>query len=199
MKNWGERQWMIATISGFAVLLLGLAGLCFYEWSSVLGPKQKTRNERKTALATEKANELQIPILEAERKTLEKNQSDFKEKLPTAAEVQLEEFRKTLTNYATQANVIITGIRPVAAAVGPTPGAASAAAKPFDEISFNLDVKGTFATLGNFVYLIEMHRRLIKVESLDLKPDSVTTAAGEELPKVIPAGLTLKLTTYQFK
>ena len=198
MKNWGEKQWMIATIAGFAVVLLGLAGACFYEWSSVLAPKQKTREERKAALAAEKQNELQIPKLEVEKKDLEKKQSEFKEKLPTASEVQLEAFRKTLTNYATQSNVIITGIRPVAAtSVGP--GAAGAQAKPFDEISFNLDVKGTFATLGNFVYLVETHRRLIKVESLDLKPEGTGTSVGEELPKVIPASLTLKLTTYQFK
>lgn len=197
MNKWSEKQTMIATIAVFAVLVLGLGGWSFYLWNNVVGPKKKQREEKKNQLAAEKQSHLREAALKKELEDLKLKQDMFKEKLPTKDEVKLEAFRRTLTNFATQSNVMITGVRPVTAGLQPPGG--MAAQKPFEEVSFNVDVRGNFATLGNFVYLVETHKRLIRVETIDLKPDSTTAAQGQELPKVIPATLNLKLTTYQFK
>ena len=200
MNKLSEKQTMIVTIAVFAVVSIGLGGYAFYLWNSQVTPKRASVTQKKAELETEKKNGAMIPVLMAQLKDLEKKQAEFKEKLPSADEVQLEAFRKTLTNFATAANVMIVAVRPAAQGTGAAqPPGGQAAVKPFEEISFNLDVKGNFATLGNFIYMIETHRRLIKVEQLDLKPEAVQSSTGVELPKVIPASLTLKLTTYQFK
>ena len=202
MSKLSEKQLIIITASSFAAIVIGLGVYAFYVWNSDLTPLKKTREDLQGQLAAEKASQAEIPKLKARLEELKKKQDEFKEKLPTADEVKLEEFRKILVNYATAAGVRITGLRPVVSAVpvGPTGGAA--AAKPFDEVSFNVDVSGNFATLGNFMYMIETHRRMIRVETFELKPDASgggATEPGKELPKVMPAGLALKLTTYQFK
>ncbi len=172
------------------VLALPGAAAC-WAWLGRLEPARDRLHELDGDLAAARAIAAGGATLRAERAALADGQAVFSRRLPTADEVRLDEFRRTVTAYAAEAGVLVTGLVPEPAPEG-------TGELPLEEFAFTIESRGGYAALTRFVRLVEHHRRLVRVERLLLEPGpALTPAAGG--PQVMPLRMTLKLVTYAFR
>jgi hypothetical protein len=153
-----------------------------------IGPARDQLVLKAEALGREKLVTARRPALEEEKVRLEARQAEFREMLPPADDADLEALRRALTADAARAGVLVTVVRPAAAAAAP--GAV-------EEVSVAVEAQGDFPSLGRFLDLVESQRRAVIVEQFEMKPGA--GQEGTDRPGTIPATLALRLTAFRVR
>jgi hypothetical protein len=185
-----------AAAAAGALAVAGLAWAASWTWYERVVPGRERVAELEADLDEERRALGRQGALEAERAALLARRAELDAKIPRAAETDMEAFRRALTDYATDAGVLLTAIRPSAAAP-PAPGAPPG---QLEAVAFGLEARGSFSALGRFLHALESQARLITIEELEMRPRAGWEGEAEEgAPRPVPVVMTLRMTAYQMR
>lgn len=163
-----------------------LAAISLHLRTSRIGPAQERLSVLDEALERERASLSRRGAIEEEKSRLEARQPEFRTLLP-ADGADMEALRRSLTEAAARAGVLVTAVRPAPASMAPA---------AVEEIAVSVEARGDFASLGRFLAAVETLPRALTVDQFELKP-----AAGgvETEPSTVGATLALRLTVWRVR
>lgn len=208
MQKLTEKQ-LLGIIIGVFVVIAG--GIGYYAYHLYSGELQKKIQEKSGLEA--RIQELRLKLdelnkLRAQKVELEKMEAEYAEILPSAQQVTRGAFISMLAGFEQQAGVAVSELTQKAAKATTAPGGAggakpaATAASPFETVEFKFTVKGGFFDVVHFMYLIESHKRLMKIVDGDITPEAASASAAatteEARNRKTPCTLNLTVATYVY-
>lgn len=171
-------------LGGAIVAAAALAALSVHLRVVRIGPARDRMDVLEEAMERERVTIARRPAIEEEGARLQAREAEFAALLP-ADGADLEALRRSVTEAASAAGVLVTAVRP--APVAHSPGAV-------EEIPVVIEARGDFASLGRFLDAVEKLPRALTVDQFEMKPGA---AEAEARPETAGVELALRLTVWR--
>jgi Tfp pilus assembly protein PilO len=182
-----------------ALVVLGMGAGIYYVNFVQLREKEGEVQTLETAIRELRKKKDDIPGLQKQLEDLQAKEKEFKEILPKIEEVEFTRFYEMVQDYSRKAKVQLEKILPVATTASKTgPGGArpAEAALPVKKAAFKVNASGGFYQLIAFMYLLETHKRFIKVNTFIVKPKRGAAAKGAQ--EKHECSIEMDISTYTF-
>jgi|SRR3989339_39262 len=186
-----EKQLLLLTIVIPAIVAIALAGVGFFKFSKDISKLSKEIDDVNNQIKEENIRLEKMVELRDKLKKLEAEQDALQSLLPSKEELSYENFLDTLTKFSREAGVKLTSATADAGRSGPP--AAGGPASSFDKMSYALKIEGDFFQVINYVYLLEVYQRFIKVDNFTVRPVGIIST-----DKPTKYTMDLKITSYAY-
>lgn len=165
-------------ISAAAILVtLVCSSLWCYMGVGKLKKSQATVNQKSAELASVREKIAAIPNLRQERQQLQTELTEYEDILPNDRE--LNKMFDTLSDFEKQSGLVIKEFKPEREARDN----GQAPANSYKQVSYKLQLAGSYFQLVKFVNLLENYQRFVRVDAFDIsrKPDAKVNGASLQI------------------
>lgn len=192
-----ERKKLILTIIIPGIFAIALAIYGYFILHKNLDKIQTDIADAKNQVKDAQAKVEQMIALEQRLEVLRKEKEGMKDRLPAKTTESFEEFLNSMAKIGQEAQVIISSATVSDDTKKSGPPTAGGSPQMFDKISYNVRVDGDFYQCVNFMFLLEMNKRFIKIDKFSIRPTNLSDVEKKE-DIAVKHTLDLKVTTYSY-